>query len=100
MRRAPLLLGVLVWVLVAAGVTVFWFADRAGGPAGTGYTGSYEPLPPAGSEAYRSVLFLSYDEWTVLWTSTHLVGAGLLMGGLLVLAGLVGWLIGRRRVPA
>jgi len=32
----------------------------------------------------------------VLWTGTHLVGAGLLVLGLLVLAGLAGWLFGRR----
>jgi len=48
--RAPLLVGVLGWVLVAAGSTVFWVADRPGGAGWTAYTGSYEPLP-AGDEA-------------------------------------------------
>jgi hypothetical protein len=32
----------------------------------------------------------------VLWTGQHLLGAGLLVLGLLVLAGVGGWLLGRR----
>ncbi|TFV90838.1 hypothetical protein E4P40_06805 [Blastococcus sp. CT_GayMR20] len=101
MTRAPLLVGALGWVLVAAGSTVFWVADQPGDAGWTAYSGSYQPLP-AGDEAYRSELVLGLDG-AVLWTGTHLLGAGLLVLGLLVLAGLAGWLFGRRagtpRVP-
>ena len=95
MRRAPVLVGALGWVLMAAGITAFWLANRPGEAGWTAYTGSYEPLQPGGSSAYESVLLLS-DGWTVLWTGTTLLGAALLVLGLVVLAGLAGWLIGRR----
>ncbi|SDX61162.1 hypothetical protein SAMN05661080_00575 [Modestobacter sp. DSM 44400] len=53
------------------------------------------PLQPEG--AYESRLQLSFaDRWTVLWTGGHLVGAGLLVLGLLVVVGLAGWLLGQR----
>lgn len=92
MRRAlPALLGALGALLVVVGVAVFWRTNTAG-PVTT-YGGSYEPL----DRAYRSELTLSFDDrWTVLWTGGHLVGALLLVLGLLVLAATGGWLLGRR----
>jgi heme/copper-type cytochrome/quinol oxidase subunit 1 len=77
-------------VLVVAGVVVFAAAGRS--PADFGWT-SYAPLEPG---PYRSGLALSFDDgWTVLWTGGHLLGATLVVLGLLVLAAVGGWLLGR-----
>ena len=57
-----------------------WFGE---GDSGTVvYSASYEPFPDA----------------VVMWSARQLVGLGLTGMGLLVLAALGGWLIGRRRV--
>jgi hypothetical protein len=98
-RRLPAAFAVLGWLLVAAGVVVFWFANRPDGSGWTAYTGSYEPLRPGEGGAYQSVLLLE-GGWAVFWTGTHVVGAGLAVLGLLVLVGLVGWLLGRRSKPS
>ncbi|WP_116452892.1 hypothetical protein [Blastococcus litoris] len=93
MRQAlPALLAALGAALVVAGVAVFWRANTVGW---VGYGGSYAPLEPG--SAYESRLTLEVDRsWTVLWTGGHLVGALLLVLGLLVLAATGGWLLGRR----
>jgi hypothetical protein len=91
-------------LLCVAGAVVFGLANRA--PTGwTAYTGSYAPLQPAMpgryADAYRSELTLTFgDGATVLWTTDHLLGAVLVVVGLLVLAGLGGWLLGRRTAAA
>ena len=38
----------------------------------------------------------SDGDWAVMWTRGHLLGAGLVVLGLLVLVGVGGWWIGRR----
>jgi hypothetical protein len=87
--------GALGALLCAAGAAVFVQGGRS--PAGggwTAYTGSYAPLGPG---AYQSELTLMFDDGaSVLWTTNHLLGAALVVLGLLVLAGLGGWLLGRR----
>ena len=93
MRRAlPWLSAGLGLALVVAGVVVFAATNRT--PVGDfGWT-AYAPLEP---EAYASDLTLTFDDtWTVLWTRGHLLGAGLVVAGLLVVAALGGWLLGRR----
>jgi len=105
MRALPWVLGFLGSALVLGGVVVFAAANGAwGGPPGdfgwTTYTGSYAPLRPGEPRAYESVVSFPPDG-SVLWTSWHLAGAGLVVLGLLVLAVLGGWVLGRRpRRPA
>ena len=95
MRRAlPWVAAGVGLVLVVAGLVVFVVANRA--PAGDVGWSAYAPLES--EVAYQSSLTLTFDDrWTVLWTGGHLLGAGLLVTGLLVLATLGGWLLGRRR---
>ncbi|NYJ07888.1 hypothetical protein [Petropleomorpha daqingensis] len=90
MRRAlPWLLAGAGVALLVAGVAVFWLANLR--PTGwTAYTADV-PL-----RAYQSSLTLSFEGGTVLWTGQHLLGAGLAVLGLLLLAGTGGWLLGRR----
>jgi hypothetical protein len=100
MRGAPAWAsGFLGLALVLGGVVVFALANGAlGGPADFGwttYSGSYAPLEARPPGAYESALFLS-DGWSVFWTGWHLLGAALAVLGLLVLAGLGGWLLGLR----
>jgi hypothetical protein len=86
--------GALGAMLCAAGVVVFVLADRA--TVDFGWS-AYAPLPPVSGQAYQSELILGApDGWTVLWFGGHLTGALLVFLGLLVLAGLGGWLLGRR----
>jgi hypothetical protein len=81
-------------VLVAAGSVVFLVANRA--PVGDFGWAAYAPLE-AEASAYESRLTISSgDGFAVLWNGTHLLAAGLLVLGLLVLAALGGWLLGRR----
>jgi len=89
-RALPWLLAGAGAALVLAGVAVFWRANLL--PSGwTAYTSSYQPL-----SAYQSTLTLSFEGGTVLWTGQHLLGAGLVVLGLLVMAATGGWLLGRR----
>ena len=79
-------------VLAGAGVAVFWATNLAPPPGGAGWT-AYAPLEagdPVPPGLGRGVT------WTVTWTGGHLVGAALLLLGLLVLAALGGWALGRR----
>ncbi|MGY1838619.1 MULTISPECIES: hypothetical protein [unclassified Modestobacter] len=99
-RAAPWLVLLLGAVLAIAGVITFWPANTRP-PTWTAYSGSYEPLVPGTSEAYGSRLTLSFDRVpAVLWTGQHVVGAGLLVAGLLVLVALGGWVLGRRSASA
>ena len=92
MRRAvPWLIALLGAALAVAGVIVFAAANR--GPVDVGWS-SYAPLTRDVGE-HRSIVTFS-DGVTVLWTRQHLLGAGLVVAGLLVLAGVGGWLLGRR----
>ena len=94
MRRAlPWAVAVLGAALAVAGVAVFWWTNTRS-PTVT-HDGSYAPLLPADS-AYESRLTLTFDGGAVLWETGHLVGAGLLVAGALVLAAAGGWALGRR----
>lgn len=88
--------GVLGLLLCAAGAVVFTLATRGGTTTDAGWT-AYTPLGPTDLAAYRSVLTLNFsDRWTMLWTGGHLLGAALAVVGLLLLAGVGGWALGRR----
>ena len=92
MRRAvPWLIAALGAALVVAGVVVFAAANRA--PLDFGWS-SYGPLTHH-MAGYRGAVTFA-DGVEVLWTAEHLLGAGLLVLGLLVLTGVGGWLLGRR----
>ena len=84
MRRfAPGTIAALGLGLLIAGVVVFAVANSSGAPPDFGWT-SYGTLEPG--TAYGSSLTLSFgDRWTVLWTGVHLLGALLVVFGLLVL---------------
>ena len=91
MRRAVpwLLLGVGAALAVAGGL-VFAAANR--GPMDFGWS-SYAPLQETRTPYLSTVTF---SDGSVLWTGQHLLGACLLVLGLLVLTGAAGWLLGRR----
>jgi len=92
-RAAPWLVLALGVALCVAGAVVAW---RAGGVAGPGSPGS----PPTASAAYASELQLSFDGRGWLWSSGRLVGAGVALVGLGLVAGLGGRLLGRRSAGA
>jgi heme/copper-type cytochrome/quinol oxidase subunit 1 len=89
-RAIPWLVAGIGAALAVAGVLVFAVANR--GPADFGWS-SYAPLQETQS-AYVSAV--TFSEGSVLWTGQHLLGAGLLVVGLLVLTGALAWLLGRR----
>ena len=93
-RLLPGLVAGVGALLVVAGVVVFVIANRSGGPADFGWT-AYAPLSETRDLASRVTLSFA-DRWTVLWTGGHLLGAALVVLGLLTLAGIGGWLLGRR----
>jgi heme/copper-type cytochrome/quinol oxidase subunit 1 len=88
-RAVPWLLVGIGAALAVAGVLVFAAANR--GPVDFGWS-SYVPLQET-QTAYLSAV--TFSDGTVLWTGQHLLGAGLLVLGLLVLTGAAGWLLGR-----
>jgi hypothetical protein len=90
-RAVPWLVALLGAALAVAGAVVFAAANRA--PDDFGWS-SYAPLTRY-EIGYQSAVTFS-DGTAVLWTREHLLGAGLLVLGLLVLAGVGGWLLGRR----
>jgi hypothetical protein len=90
-RVLPWAVAALGPALVVAGVAVFWRENR---PGTVVYGGGYAPLTP--SSAYESSLELTVGQVDVLWTAGHLVGAGLVVAGALVLAAVGGWALGRR----
>jgi heme/copper-type cytochrome/quinol oxidase subunit 1 len=89
-RAIPWLVAGIGAALAVAGVLVFAVANR--GPADFGWS-SYAPLQETQS-AYVSAV--TFSAGSVLWTGQHLLGAGLLVAGLLVLTGALAWLLGRR----
>ena len=94
MRRvAPWIVVTPGAALALAGAVVFAVADRS--PQDVGWS-SYAPL---GEDvgAYQSSLTLTFDDgWAVLWTGRHVVGAGLIGLGLLLLVGAAGRFLGLR----
>jgi heme/copper-type cytochrome/quinol oxidase subunit 1 len=80
-------------VLVFTGVAVFAAANT--GPADFGWS-SYTPLEPQMPDPFATSTFVSATDRTVLWTTEHLLGAGLVVLGALLLAAVGGWLLGRR----
>ena len=91
-RRLPCLVASLAGLLVLAGGVAFALANR---PRDVVYEGSYAPLE-AVEAPYSSSLSLTFDDgWSVTWTGGHLLGAGLILLGLLGLAALGGWALGR-----
>jgi heme/copper-type cytochrome/quinol oxidase subunit 1 len=83
--------------LAVAGIALFVAANR--GPADFGWW-AYAPLQPT----QDTVTHTFANNATVLWTGQHLLGAGLLVLGLLLLTGVAGWLLGwragRRTAPS
>jgi hypothetical protein len=91
-RGLPWAVAVVGLVLVAGGIGLFVLGNQ---PADFGWT-AYGPDLMA-SDAYESRLQLTFiDGPAVLWTRTSALGAGLALFGLLVLAALTGWVVGRR----
>jgi hypothetical protein len=91
-RALPWAVALLGLVLVAGGVVLFVAGNQ---PVDFGWS-AYTPLPPV-RDAYESSLQLTFDDGpAVLWTRTAALGAGIAGVGLLVLAGLAGWAVGRR----
>jgi heme/copper-type cytochrome/quinol oxidase subunit 1 len=97
-RAVPWLVAGLGAALVVAGVLVFAAANR--GPMDFGWA-SYAPLQETQSAYLSAVTFAG---GTVVWTGQHVLGAGLLVLGLLLLTALGGWLLGvrtgRRTTPS
>ena len=92
MRPAAWAVALLGLVLVVGGIAL---VVAGNGHTDFGWT-AYGPLPPE-RDAYGSTLQLTFDDGpAVLWTRTAALGAGIAGAGLLVLAGLAGWLIGLR----
>jgi heme/copper-type cytochrome/quinol oxidase subunit 1 len=79
-------------LLVVAGVLVFATANRA--QADFGWS-AYTPLQESPGAYLRAVDY-TFSDGAVLWTRQHLLGAGLVLLGLLVLTAAVAWLLGRR----
>jgi hypothetical protein len=95
MRRAlPWVLAGLGAALLVAGIALFWLANIA--PLGGSGWVAYAPLEPGDPQPYTSSLTVTFDDWSVSWGRQHVLGALLAVGGLLVLAGVGGWLLGRR----
>ena len=90
MRRAlPWLVAGLGVVLAAGGAAVFWATNLSAAGAGGAGWAAYAPLEPGDPAPIGA-------GWTVMWTGGHLLGAGLLGAGSLVLAAVGGWSLGRR----
>ncbi|NEM08504.1 hypothetical protein [Geodermatophilus normandii] len=93
MRRAlPWAVAVVGAALAVAGVAAFWWTNTRH-PTVT-HDGSYAPLLPVDSASGSTPTVTSGG--SVLWEAGHLVGAGLLVAGALVLAAVGGWALGRR----
>ncbi|WNV77486.1 hypothetical protein [Geodermatophilus sp. DSM 44513] len=89
MRRGPALLAALGLLLVAVGGVLVAGADGVEQVVSGGRS-----QPPA-AQAYTSTLTLAFDD-AVVWTRVHLTGLALAVTGALLLAGLGGWVLGRR----
>jgi hypothetical protein len=88
-RRGPLLFALLGVLVVAVGVIVF-VAHRHDFPGGlaVGVSG-YQPLEALSDPSPGGVL----------WTGTAVAGLGVVVVGLVLLAGVVGFVLGRARGP-
>ena len=92
MRRAlPWLVTGCGALLVVVGALVFAAANRTPDFGWSAYT----PLQESPSGDLSGVSFTLADG-AVLWTGQHVLGAGLVVLGLLVLTGAVAWQLGRR----
>ena len=92
-RPAAWLAPALGALMCVAGTAVIGWAE-ATTPNGPGW---FAYSPPGIDIAYDSDLLASFDDtWPLLWTGRHLLGVGLLVAGLLVLAAWAGRLLGRR----
>jgi hypothetical protein len=92
-RILPAVVAGLGVVLVLTGIAVFAAANT--GPADFGWS-SYAPLEPQMTDPFATSTFVPATDWAVLWTTEHLLGAGLVVLGALLLAAVGGWLLGRR----
>ncbi|WP_029430462.1 hypothetical protein [Blastococcus sp. URHD0036] len=93
-RVLPWAIGALAVALLVAGALVFATTDPAV-PLDFGWS-AYAPLAEETTTAYSSTLSVIFDDGSVVWSDGQLLGAGLGVGGLLLLAGLAGWGVGRR----
>ena len=104
-RHLPGIIAAFAFVQVLVGVVVFEVGERSGSPANFGWT-AYAPLPAESywttysappAEAYGSQLTLGfYDGGAVLSSGGQVLGAVLVVVGLLVLTAVGSWLAGRR----
>jgi hypothetical protein len=91
----PWITGGVGLAVALIGIAVFAAANRHGSPADFGWY-AYAPLEPgAGPYSSSWEIVFGSDSWQVLWTGGHLLGAGLVVAGLLVLAASGGFLLGR-----
>jgi heme/copper-type cytochrome/quinol oxidase subunit 1 len=94
-RVLPWATAVLGLALVVSGARVSATADPAR-PTAFGWY-AYAPLAEETTAAYSSTLDLTFgDGGTVVWSDGQVLGAALVVGGLLLLAALAGWAVGRR----
>jgi hypothetical protein len=92
-RVVPGIVAALAVVLVLTGIAVFAAANS--GPADAGRTG-YAPLEPGTPGPFDTTTYVSAPDRAVLWTAGHVLGAGIVVVGVLLLAAVGGWLLGRR----
>ena len=91
----PWITGGLGLAVALFGIAVFAAANRHGSPADFGWY-AYAPLEPgAGPYSSSWEIVFGSDSWRVLWTGGHLLGAGFVVLGLLLLAWSGGFLLGR-----
>lgn len=97
MRRVlPWATAGLAVALLVAGVLVFATSEPVR-PVDFGWY-AYAPLSPRPEVAFDSTLEITFedDDGAVAWSGGQLLGAGLAGTGLLLLAVLTGWALGRR----
>ena len=93
MRRfLPGVVAALGFALVLAGVVVFELADQS--PADFGWS-AYMPLP-SDAVSPSPFAYTFSDGWAVFWSGQQVLGALLVVVGLLVLTAVGSWLLGRR----
>jgi hypothetical protein len=93
-RRLPWLVTGAGVVLVVAGVVVLVVAHTSQSPVAFGWS-AYVPPSEVGAYASEMTLRLT-SRWTVFRSDSDLVGAGLVVLGVLTLTVMGGWLLGRR----
>lgn len=93
-RWIPVAVGGVGAALAIAGVAIFWRTNVAASMLHG--SASYAPLEAEGSGSRAGWFAYSGGRIVVGWTAGHLIGAGLLLLGLLALSGVGGWWLGRR----